>query len=96
MHHPTDKIAYTMAFVTPVMEHWLEQEIDMREMPRGSLLGIDPKRLAQQLCSLYLCALLYPEKYIIYSGIYYPCYMLIYGVSMWLLPIYVRTQFLKM
>ena len=24
MHHPTDRIAHTMAFVTPVMEHWLE------------------------------------------------------------------------
>ena len=27
MHHPTDRIAYTTAFVTPVMEHWLEREI---------------------------------------------------------------------
>ena len=27
MHHPTDKIAHTTAFVTPVMEHWLEREI---------------------------------------------------------------------
>ena len=26
-HHPTDKIAHTTAFVTLVMEHWLEQEI---------------------------------------------------------------------
>ena len=25
MHHPTDRIAHTMAFVTPVMEHWLEK-----------------------------------------------------------------------
>ena len=24
MHHPTAKIAYTMAFGTPVVEHWLE------------------------------------------------------------------------
>ena len=24
MHHPTDRITHTMAFVTPVMEHWLE------------------------------------------------------------------------
>ena len=23
MHHPTDMISYTMAFVTPVVEHWL-------------------------------------------------------------------------
>ena len=27
MHHPTDRITHTTAFVTPVMEHWLEQEI---------------------------------------------------------------------
>ena len=27
MHHPTDRIAHTTAFVTPVIEHWLEQEI---------------------------------------------------------------------
>ena len=27
MHHPKDRIAHTMAFVTPVVEHWLEQEI---------------------------------------------------------------------
>ena len=27
MHHPTERIAYTTAFVTPVVEHWLEREI---------------------------------------------------------------------
>ena len=27
MHHPTDKITHTTAFVTPVVEHWLEREI---------------------------------------------------------------------
>ena len=27
MHHTTDKIAHTTVFVTPVVEHWLEQEI---------------------------------------------------------------------
>ena len=26
MHHPTDKIIHTTAFVTPVVEHWLERE----------------------------------------------------------------------
>ena len=24
MHNPTDRIAHTTAFVTPVVEHWLE------------------------------------------------------------------------
>ena len=27
MHHPTDRIAYTTAFVTPVVDHWLERVI---------------------------------------------------------------------
>ena len=27
MQHPTDKIAHTTAFVTPVVDHWLEREI---------------------------------------------------------------------
>ena len=27
MLHPTDRIAHTTAFVTPVVEHWLEREI---------------------------------------------------------------------
>ena len=31
MHHHTDRIAHTTAFVTPVVEHWLEREIESRE-----------------------------------------------------------------
>ena len=27
MHHSTDRIGHTMAFVIPVMEHWLERQI---------------------------------------------------------------------
>ena len=27
MHNPTDRITHTTAFVTPVVEHWLEREI---------------------------------------------------------------------
>ena len=27
MHHPTDTITHSTAFVTPVVEHWLEREI---------------------------------------------------------------------
>ena len=27
MHHPTDMITHTTAFVTPVVGHWLEREI---------------------------------------------------------------------
>ena len=28
MFHPTDRIAYTTAFVTLVVEHWFERDID--------------------------------------------------------------------
>ena len=28
MHHPTDRIAHTTAFVTLVVEHWRHREID--------------------------------------------------------------------
>ena len=27
MHHPTERTAHTTAFVTPVVEHWLDREI---------------------------------------------------------------------
>ena len=27
MHHPTDRIVHTTAFVKPVVAHWLEREI---------------------------------------------------------------------
>ena len=26
MHHPTDRLTHTTAFVTPVVEHWLERQ----------------------------------------------------------------------
>ena len=32
MHHPTDRIAHTTAFVTPVVEHWLEREITLERL----------------------------------------------------------------
>ena len=27
MHHPTDRITHKTAFLTPVVEHWLEREL---------------------------------------------------------------------
>ena len=30
MHYPTDRTAHATAFVTPVVEHWLEREIAQR------------------------------------------------------------------
>ena len=32
MHHPTDRITHTTAFVTPVVEHWMEREIVVWQM----------------------------------------------------------------
>ena len=33
MNHPTDRIAHTTVFVTPVVEHWLEREIAKWVLP---------------------------------------------------------------
>ena len=33
MHHPTYRITHTTAFVTPVVEHWLERETHMWKPP---------------------------------------------------------------
>ena len=37
MHHPTDRITHTTAFVTSVMEHWLEREIAQWVHHEGSI-----------------------------------------------------------
>ena len=37
MHHPTDRIAHTTAFVTPVVGHWLEREIAQWVHHEGSI-----------------------------------------------------------
>ena len=37
MHHHTDRITHTTAFVTPIVEHWLEQEIAQWVHHEGSI-----------------------------------------------------------
>ena len=37
MHHPAARIEHTMAFVTLVVEHWLEQEIAQYVYVEGSI-----------------------------------------------------------
>ena len=37
MHHPIDRITHTTAFVTPVVEHWLEREIAQWVHYEGSI-----------------------------------------------------------
>ena len=36
MHHPTDRIAHTTAFVTPVVEHWTERD-PVRSSAHGAM-----------------------------------------------------------
>ena len=47
MHHPTDRITHTTAFVTPVVEHWLEREIISGH--QASLMFV------LNLCDTFLC-----------------------------------------
>ena len=47
MNHPTDRITHTTAFVTPVVEHWLEREIAQWVHHEGSIrrpIGIMSER----------------------------------------------------
>ena len=37
MLHPTDRIAHTTVFITPVVEHWLEREITQWVHHEGSI-----------------------------------------------------------
>ena len=37
MHHPTDMMPHPTAFVTPVVEHWLEPEIAQWVHHEGSI-----------------------------------------------------------
>ena len=50
MHHPTDRIPHTMAFVIPVVEHWLEISVldtwVPEYTPRGSLTRFDLELIA--------------------------------------------------
>ena len=40
MHHPIDRIAYNTAFITSVVEHWLEREIHQWDMSRRFMIRI--------------------------------------------------------
>ena len=66
MHHHTDMITHTMAFVTPVVEHWLEREIsqwvhsmkDRSDDPSHHELTLLPRSyisLRPQTYNIFLC-----------------------------------------
>ena len=60
MHHPTDRITHTTAFVTPVVEHWLEQEIaqwvhtPMRATPKSREINFPPILFDQPTKMIYI------------------------------------------
>ena len=57
MHHPTDRIIHTTAFVTPVVEHWLECKL------RGTgiatwMIVTDDHIIRVVFCLYYICSIL--------------------------------------
>ena len=48
MHHPTDRIAHTIAYVTPVVEHWLEREIAQWDFNRVAYISIMLKNVVEK------------------------------------------------
>ena len=70
MHHPTDRIAHTMAFVTPVMEHWLEREIAQWVHPEKDRFD-DPSHHERTLLPRSYISLLDVTNFIIYIYISY-------------------------
>ena len=62
MHHPTDRITHTTAFVTPVMEHWLEREIAQWVHPMKDRSD-DPSHHERTLLpQSYILLLLFSDK----------------------------------
>ena len=59
IHHPTDRLAHTRAFVAPIVEHWLEWEIAQWVHQEWSIRQIhrnhDRTLLPRSYISLYLC-----------------------------------------
>ena len=72
MHHPTDRITHTTAFVTPVVEHWLEREIAQWVMSERSTSELRPvpflknEELLLSVLTLHFPSVL-SESYLIYK-----------------------------
>ena len=67
MHHPIDRIVHTTAFVTPVMEHWLEREISKWKTKMKISLCYDHEKQDKVIYNILIKSSLY--NYIIgYSG----------------------------
>ena len=77
MHHPTERIAHTTAFVTPVVEHWLERE-NMFTKPSGM-------KFIPVLINTHFTVVLHQNKEkegnILFNGTLNTFYSLLYGVG---------------
>ena len=85
MHHPTDRIEHTMAFVTPVVEHWLEREIAQWVHPMKLHLAPGGKWIVLLFCLfLVFCVCFWFFVCVFYGGVFgfvflnlYKCYILL-------------------
>ena len=68
MHYPTDRITHTTAFVTPVVEHWLEREITQWVYPMKDRSD-DPSHHEQMLLPRSYISLLRKKSKTIDMGI---------------------------
>ena len=86
MHHPTDRITHTTAFVTPVVEHWLEREIVQWVHPMKDLCD-DPSHYERTLLPWSYISLLeeVAEMRVAYKGctILQQCTDLHYQIVAW-------------
>ena len=81
MHHPTDRIAHTTAFVTPVVEYWLEREIaqwvhpikdrsnDSSHHERTTELHLAPRLSLNTIKSIYILSDNLPALHVEYMYI---------------------------
>ena len=83
MHHPTDRIIQTTAFVTQVVEHWLERELASKQQITPhiycSMWGVSrggggPRCLDPYLkvekCPFYLGFFVFLQNYLVFKNYY--------------------------
>ena len=61
MQHPTDRITHTTALVTPVVGHWLEREIALKDR------SDDPSHHERTLLPRSYISLLYERKTAVFT-----------------------------
>ena len=76
MHHPTDRIIHTTAFVTPVVEHWLEREITQWVHPMKDRSD-DPPHHERTLLQRSYISLLFVWNFPVYGSVK-SCYVMQY------------------